>query len=678
MGSSLLSIGVTALNANYAALQATGHNISNANTQGYSRQSVSLTTAGGHFTGSGFFGDGVNVQTVVRAHNDFLTREAATTKSIAAADATRTAQLEQLEKIFGLGESGIGNAAGQFFNAFVDVVNKPQDVSARQVVLSRAGELALRFRTASDRLDSLQTGLSQDLQVGVSSINSLTGEIAALNGKIAAAHGSGQDPNDLLDQRDLALNKLSELVQVTTLPADDGTVGVFMGGGQQLVLGAMASTLDATANLYDPNKVQISLSDGAGLRVLPDDLFTGGSIAGLLRFQQYDITDARNFLGQMATALSARMNEQQALGLDLGSAASGSPIFSVAEGRVLPNTRNATSGGLPVASYINGNGSLACSVSMTVSDATELRASDYELVVPSGSPGGPYQLTRLSDNLVRTVNAGDVIDGFTLNVEPSALPAGGDRFLLQPVGLAAHSMQLSLSDPRGIAAAAPITGTTGVDNDGTVTVAQIKAMTADESNPPLTARITFTDDSGNYDWQLLDSSNAVVSNGSATWQPGSAVNSAAWVPGTPKRNEWSMTLSGVPRSGDTITVEPTRYPAANNGNASAMLAMRDEQMVGQETRPGPPPVVIPGSTMTDAYANALADIGVRVQSARSAATQSQSIADDVQAQLTSKTGVNLDEEAARLIQYQQSYQAAAKVLQIGQSLLDTLLQVART
>lgn len=677
MGSSLLSIGVTALNANYAALQATGHNISNANTQGYSRQAVELTTAGGHFTGAGFFGDGVNVQTVARAHNEFLTREAATTKSIAAADATRTAQLEQLEKVFGLGESGIGNASGQFFNAFVDVVNKPQDVSARQVVLSRAGELALRFRTASARIDSLQTGLAQDLRVAVSSINSLTTEIAELNNKITAAQGSGQDPNDLLDQRDLALNKLSELVQITTVPADDGSTSVFMGGGQQLVLGGQASNLTAGANVYDPNKVQISLQDGTGQRMLPDELFTGGSVAGLLRFQTYDITDARNFLGQMAMAVSERINEQQALGLDLGSAMSGSPMFSVAQGQVLPNARNATAGGVPVASYINGAGSLASSVSVTVSDAAELRASDYELVVPPGSSGGPYQLTRLSDSLVRTVNAGDVIDGFTLNIEPSALPAPGDRFLLQPVGLAAHSMQLSLSDPRGIAAASPVTGTSGVNNTGTVTVGRIQAVTADTASPPLTARITFSDDSGNYDWELLDSSNAVVSNGTATWQPGSAVRSTDWTPATAKRNEWTMTLNGVPRSGDTITVEPTRYPSANNGNAAAMLALRDEAMVGRETRPGPPPVVIPGSTMTDAYANALADIGVRVQSARSAATQSQVIASDVQAQLTSKTGVNLDEEAARLIQFQQSYQAAAKVLQIGQSLLDTLLQAAR-
>ena len=167
-------------------------------------------------------------------------------------------------------------------------------------------------------------------------------------------------------------------------------------------------------------------------------------------------------------------------------------------------------------------------------------------------------------------------------------------------------------------------------------------------------------------------------SGNATWQPGQAISSQDWVPATPaQRNDWSMVLTGVPRSGDAITVAPTRFPESNNGNAAAMLALRDEGMVGQETRPGPPVVLVPGSTMTDAYANAVADIGVRVQSARAAANQSKAIATEVQSQLSSKTGVNLDEEASRLIQYQQSYQAAAKVLQIAQSMMDTILQLGR-
>ena len=676
--SSLTSIGASALAANYGALQTTGHNIANANTRGYSRQTVELQTASGRFTGSGFFGDGVEIATVSRAHSEFLTREASLTTSLQAADAARSGQLEQLEKIFGLGEAGIGNSAGQFFNAFADVVNKPQDSTARQVVLSKAGELVTRFRTSAQRLDALQAGVSQDLKVAVSSINSLTAQIAGLNDKISIAASTGQQPNDLLDQRDLSLSKLSELVQVSTVSSSNGMLSVFMGGGQQLVLGQSATKLMASIDAYDPAKVQIAISDNSGERLLDNYLFTAGSVSGLLRFQSSDLTDARNFLGQMASAISYRLNDQQALGLDLGSASSGAPLFSIAAGRVQASSENAMAGGVPVASYLGPSGNRISSVSMTVTQAAELRASDYELVVPQGGGAGPYQLTRLSDNLTRSVNSGDVIDGFTLNIEPTALPQGGDKFLLQPVGQGASTMALIMSDPRGLAAAAPITATTGVDNPGTIAVARIQALTADPASAALTTNIAFTDNVGTYQWSMVDSSNVVVRSGSATWQPGAAISSQTWVPATPsQRNDWSMVLTGVPRSGDTITVSPTRYPSSNNGNSAAMLALRDEAMVGQETRPGPPVVVVPGSTMTDAYANAVADIGVRVQSARAAADQSKAIANEVQNQLTSQSGVNLDEEASRLIQYQQSYQAAAKVLQVAQSLMDTLLQLAR-
>ncbi len=162
--SALMSLGMRAMTANYAALQATGHNISNANTEGYSRQSVVLETNGGQFTGAGFFGKGVNVATVQREHSEFLTREASTTKSIAAADEARSSQLQQLEKVFPLGEAGLGYASTQMFNALVDVANKPSDTSSRQVVLARAGEFASRLKTAGEQLDTLQQGVTEELK----------------------------------------------------------------------------------------------------------------------------------------------------------------------------------------------------------------------------------------------------------------------------------------------------------------------------------------------------------------------------------------------------------------------------------------------------------------------------------------------------------------------------------
>ena len=352
--SSLLSIGSRAMTASYAQLTVTGNNIANANTVGYSRQNAELETAFSQQTGSGFFGKGVDVATVTRAHSDFLTREAATTSSIAASDGARSAQLQQMENVFRTGEAGLGYSAQRMFNAFVDVANKPQDSSARQTALARVGDLADRFRTASGQLDSLRTGVTDQLRTSVASINSLTTQIADLNRQIANVKGTGHDPNSLLDQRDTAISNLSQFVQVSTIASADGSVGVFLGGGQKLVLAGDATALAAVPDAYDPSKLQIGITEGGVTRAFPDGFIAGGSVSGLLRFQNHDLADARGLLGQLASAITGQLNNQQGLGLDLGTPASaGAPLLSIGVPAVLPSSNNAMAGGVPVASYVN-------------------------------------------------------------------------------------------------------------------------------------------------------------------------------------------------------------------------------------------------------------------------------------------------------------------------------------
>jgi flagellar hook-associated protein 1 FlgK len=656
----LMGLGTKALFANYSALQTTGNNIANANTPGYSRQSVELNTAGGQSTGNGFFGKGVDVATVTRSHNEFLTREVAATSSLAAADATRSAQLTQLENIFDTGEAGIGYAAGQFLNAFADVAAKPQDTSARQVVLSQAEQLAARFRAAGDQIDALQQGATMEIKTSATQVTDLAKQVAAINQKIVNSVGSGHQPNDLLDQRDQLVSQISQKIQVTTIAADDGALNVFIGGGQRLVLGTQASQVVAIPDQYDPTRVQLGLKEGNTNIALPDGLITGGSMAAMVRFQNADLVDARNLLGQMSSALAGRVNEQQALGLDLRQpAGTGAPIFDVGKLKVSPSSNNAKVGGVDVASLIDANGARVPTVSLTVTSPSDLEASDYELVSdPSGN--GTYQLNRLSDGLSRTVSPGDTVDGFRIDVGwPGSMP--NDRFLLQTVGGAPRNMQRVLDDPRGIAAASPVTATVGTDN--TASVASLKA-TSTTLDPNLRATLSFTSATGDYNWNLTDTTtNTVVSSGTATWQAGVPVN----------LNGWEMQLSGVPLSGDTVTVQKTDYPASNNGNARALVDLGSAAIVGQQSSGGV--VTKPGASMTDAYANALANIGVRVQSAKTSATMSSTAAADAKAADESANGVNLDEEAARLIQYQQSYQAAAKMLQVAQSVFDTLLQM---
>lgn len=670
---SLFTIGTKAMGASYAALQTTGHNISNAGTKGYSRQQVELETAGGNFTGAGFFGRGVDVSSVTRAHSSFLAREAVLTLSTSSGDRARADQLKRLENVFQTGEGGIGYKSGQLLNAFADVATRPQDVSARQVVLSRVNDVATAFRTAGEDVEALQAGLSEDLRTATRQVTDLAARVADINKTLTANQGLGHTMNDLLDQRDELVRQISSIVGITTVTSEDGAMNLFIGGGQILVLGAESSRLSTVPNEFDPSRTSIALTDPNGERVLPDDLITGGAIGGLVRFQNDDLVAARSQLGQMAAALSQRLNGQQALGLDLTLNA-GQPLFSVGAAEVRPSVNNAVDGaGVPIASYLDANGQRRPSIQMTVVDATRLRPSEYELRNAPSGVAGEYQLTRMSDGLSITVTSGQVVDGLRIDLVGPP-PAGNDRFLLQPLASAAREMRAEMSDPRGIAAASPVTATLGTGNTGTAVPAALRPTAVDPSQPPMGARITFgaTNPDGTlaFTWEQLDAVGATTAAGAGTWSAGSPISSAPW--GLAQRTQWDLRLTGVPRAGDTVTVSPTSVAGPNNGNAEAMLALREERMVGVDGNVGGG--VLSGATITDAWARSIGDIGLRVQTGRTAATTSEAVANRALGDLKARTGVNLDEEAARLMQYQQSYQAAAKVLQVAQSVMDMLLR----
>jgi len=667
--SALMSIGMRAMFANYASMQTTGHNIANAQTAGYSRQTVELATAGGQYSGAGFYGKGVDVVTVQRASDKFLTTQAQAASSMAAMDDARASNLQQLETVFPPGDTGMGAAMGSFMNAFVDLANNPSDSSARQVILSDAAEVADRFATAGAAINVLQNGVNSDLGNAAAEVNQLAKQVATLNGQIAALRGSAATPNDLLDQRDQLVKQIGGYLKVTTLPADDGSVGVFIAGGQRLVLGTEAQSIAITPDAANSARSVVSISDSGITHPLSSDLLVGGSISGLLKYQNEDLVSARNSLGQMAAAFAGRVNEIQSFGIDMSSPpGSGNPVFATGGPVAIADAHNAR----------DATGAFATTATLTITDATQLQASDYSLsadptntsnfvvtrkadnvkfsMVADGSGG--YQYTRLSDNAA----LGSSMDGFQVSFSGAA-PTASDSFELEPVGSAATGMTRALDDPAGLAAAAPMTAVMGVDNGGTASVDSLNVVST-TNDPTLSAAITFTSATGAYSYTLTNAAGTVTASGTGQWTAGQPI----------ALNGFEMNLNGVPASGDTISVVKTAHPESNNANALAMVALRDERFVGRTKQLDGS--IADGQTATDAYASALANVGVRVQSAKTASTISAAASGQADSAVASKSGVNLDEEAGRLIQFQQGYQAAAKVLQVAQSIFDTLLQVA--
>lgn len=553
---SLMNVGVQAMFAAQTQLSTTGHNIVNAAVEGYSRQSVKLTTVAGRNSGVGYIGGGVAVDTVERAVNRFLTSQNNQSQSTAAADSTRVGMLDQLESGYALGELGLGQAASKLFAAFGDMAASPKDEAVREVVLSAVETTASRFRSTGERLATLQTATAQQLSDEVSVVNGLTGQIATLNRQLTGTGNAKNQPNDLLDQRDDLIAQLSQHIEVSRVDnrgqdgKPDGSVSLFVGGGQSLVLGADSYELKTFPDTSVPEQVRIAIRSNGHDRELPTGSFSGGSIAGLLRFQDDDLRNARTELGHLAAGLADAINTQHAKGTDLDGAV-GKPLMRVGDPSVAASSLNARGS--------DGELLAKVSISRVAGQGAQLKASDYTLQVdPSDS--SKYRMTRHSDGTVFGGLAnGAQVDGFTFDVGATPL-AAGDKFLLQPVTGAADAAALGVTDPRKLAAA-------------------------------------------------------------------------------------GATASG-------------------SGNANALSLQNLSKAA-----------TIEGKTFNNAHARVVSELGVRVQRATSDSESSGQVAALAKEQLGSETGVNLEEEAAKLLQFQQSYQAAAKVLVTAQKLFDTMLSV---
>jgi flagellar hook-associated protein 1 FlgK len=639
--SGIFNIGVRSLQANQAALQTTGNNIANVNTPGYSRQSVVVQTVQGQYTGGGYIGAGVDISTVQRQHSEFLTRQAALSSSVAASDTERLAQLKQLEDVFQGGEAGLGSAISDMMNAFSDVANAPTDLSARAVVLTRVDEATARIRTAESRMTDLRRGVGSELASAVASVNSLAARISKVNQEIARTNGSGQAPNDLLDQRDQLIKDLNGYVQTSSVAADDGTVSIFLASSQPLVLGTSVRPVALGTDAFgDPSKAKLTLTQGSSTTVLEEATLGGGKLAGLLRFQNSDLQDAGQLLGRLALAIGTAVNAQHRLGLDLKGAAGGDLI----QMGPIPDGRPAKSN--------TGNATVAVAVqTIPSSGASSLLASDYQINFTGNSAGS---VTRLSDGLVTEFTTTPIkIDGLDLTITGTA--AQGDSFLLKPFSAVAATIATAFASPGALAMSSPVAARAGSNNLGTLALASLVTRSVPA---PAAVTLTFTAP-GTY----------TRSDTGATTYPYTAGQAIEYSPATATTSAsgWSLTLKGAAVAGDTFvvgsnaSVQPNADPRLNAGNALSLLALRDAAL-------------FEGSAMTDGYAGLMAQVGVMVQGASYAADVSQSIANNVEQDRSSVAGVNLDEEAAKLLQYQQAYQASAKMLQIAQGVFDALLQ----
>ncbi|MBE1159538.1 flagellar hook-associated protein FlgK [Dyella acidiphila] len=624
MSSSMLNIGISGLNAAQVALSTVSNNIANASTSGYSEESVIQVETIGQSNSQYTIGSGVDVTGVQRAYSQYLTSALWSTNSSLQNATTMSNLTGALNSL--LSNSGnLQTSLDSFYSAFSNVANSPSSSSVRQAALGSASSLTSVFNTLGQQLSTQSTQVNQQIGTTVTSINTLTSQIAQLNGQIMAAGNT--NPNQLLDQRDNLVQQLAGLTGISASTNSNGSISVYTSAGGTLVSGTQSYALSSGGNQYDATSTDVFDSSGNDIT----SQLSGGSLGGLINYRNTVLQPAQNALGQSAIALASSVNGQQAQGLDLNGK-QGAAMFSVGTPDVMGSSKNTGT----------------ATVGASISDVSQLTSSDYILTYTGSGTGtnGWSLKTTSGQSVALTANSDGSLsaNGLTFNVSGTAQQ--GDSYEIEPTRNASTSLSVSMTDSDGIAAAAALSATAGKSNTGTGAVSSVSVTNSSNTNLLSGATITFgaggaytvTDGAGNTTTGTYTSGQPITADG------------------------WSLSLTGTPASGDSFSVAANTNGLNSNANALALAGLADTGVLdGGKT------------SVVDSYSNLTAQIGTAGSQASAELTTQTNLYSEAEGNQQSLAGVNLNQEAANLVQYQQAYQASAQVIATAQQLFTSLI-----
>ena len=626
----IMKIGLSALLAQQRAIAVASNNIANASTPGYSRQRVELTERPGQRLGNDYVGGGVTTAMTQRIGDDVIAEQL---RSAAAGFRRSDAFVgfaEALDNLLADDQTGLNSTLQTFVNALQDVADDPSSSAARQVLLSEARNLASRFDTMDRRLNEIGTEVNARLATTTTEINGLGAGIAEVNRQIIGS-GIGPDrppPPDLLDQRDRLLERLAELVKVDTSAQADGTLSVFIGSGQVLVLGTTAAELEVAPGTLDPSQPQIVLR-GANSAVNVTPFLTGGELGGTLDFNREMLSPARAGLGRIAVGLVDTFNTVHRNGMDLQGQLGGD-FFAVAAPLTFGAATNTGTGALTV----------------TIADVAQLEPTSYRL----NYDGVGYSLFRADDGTaVPMTGTGTVADPLVANglrIVIGGAPAAGDQFLIQPLNHVAGTLQVLVTNPDRVAAAAPIRTRAELTNsgDGTISSGQV----ADVADPSLLSTTTIEFSSA--------STYSVNGAGSFAYTSGADIT----------LNGTRVQISGAPAVGDRFVIESNAGGIGDNRNALGLIDALGSGILDSGN-----------VSLQAAIGQLVTDVGSQTMETQNRRDAQKLLIDQTRARLDSIRGVNLDEEAADLLRFEQLYQAAAQTMAVADTLFNTLLVALR-
>lgn len=649
MTTGLLSIGASALDAAYTALRTTGNNIANVNTPGYSREVTSFTPLTPDYIGGGMYvGSGVGVASVSRLYSDLLGQQTNMAQAQASQADTAAQLTTQIDNMFSNSTTGLGSAIDNFFTQVQALSAQPGSAATRQTTLAAAQQMSDQFNSAYAQLQAMTQSTQQQIGQEISTVNGALSQIAGLNDQIALATAGGQTPNNLLDQRNQAILTLNQSIGVTTTTQSNGAVNIYLANGEPLLVGDHVTPLAMATDPTNPRNIVVGAQEGGTIAPLDSSQTGGGAIGALLQFNNLTVPSVQNQIGQLAVTLSSQFNAIQAQGLT-PSGASGTAFFStptIAVSAASTNTDTAT-------------------VAASYSNVTQLQASDYQLAIEGSGASASYVLTRESDGTQVATGAvgatGTTIsaDGMTLTL--GTAPASGDLFTISPVRNGAQAMSVAIGQGSQIAAASPLAARLGAANAGSLSVGNLAPQSLPnnfDANLLQTVTLNFTSPTQYTYTYTPAAGGAAVTSATQTYTAGQAIDI----------NGWALTLQGSPANGDSVTVAANASVASLSGdNRNAQLMA---QLQGQS--------IVNGNTLDGAYAAVVANVGTLASTANTDQASKDAILNNATNAESSYSGVNLDEEAANLLRYQQQYQAAAQMIQTANSIFSTVLSAVQS
>lgn len=677
---SIFGIGVSGIQAAQAGMLVTQHNITNSGTAGYNRQSIIQSTAIPVGTSIGFAGNGVQVTTISRQYNSFLTDQLRTSQTQLSSLDSYFSNIQVIDDLLADANAGVSPAIQDFFKGVQQVASSPSSLESRQAMVSSAQSLVARLQGANQRISDLYGQVNQQVGDMVGTINSYAQQIANLNERITVAESSVNQPaNDLRDQRDQLVSELNKLVKVQVVPTGDSGIQVFIGKGQTLVSANRANSLVAVKSSEDPSRVTIAMKTNNGNQELPESIITGGELGGLLEFRSETLDKAVNSLGKIAASVALTFNAQHAVGMDLygnnaGDAGFAADFFQITPPKVIPSN---ASGPVVTASFTPPKISEPAS---TGNYYTDLTGSDYRLEYD----GGNFNLIRLSDGVVWTdtslaglnTQINDATDsrgaqGFTL-ADDGAAYTDGDSFLIEPTREIAKNITVNNSiagDVKLIAAGSAMRASVGLTNQGAMSV-KIDRMLSGTPTLAYPIQVTMASNYLTFD-PAYDGQTVTIVDSTGSFDRVIGTDPIPFTTGASYVLDGVMfSLSGSPQDGDTFSIDWNDGQSGAIGVSDGSNITLLGKLLTQNTMSG-------GSvTYQGGYAQMVSDIANKAREIEVTKEAQQTLVDQASAARDSESGVNLDEEAAALLKYQQLYQAAARSISVGQKLFDELLSIA--